>query len=366
MAHDLNYNEVAKRHAYFGVKKAAWHHLGVTVDQALSWEDAMGQALLDWEVEKYQFNSSLTGLAVDAYGIYRADTKDFLGAVGGNYTPIQNRYAFSFVDAILEADGHAHYESAGALGKGERIWCLAKVNGEIRIQGTDDTSNTYLLFTTSHDGSLAATCKLTTVRVVCNNTLARALTGKGAQMRVKHTQGAKGRLEEARRLMTGVNVQVKDIETKFNELAQRAVTKESFTSVMKQLFGDWEIPGANTTRTENKIKEIAQLFRSNDKDTIPEIKGSAYNLLNAITEYTDHYSPFRKTEARDGMTDDAIRSENALFGTGAALKEQALEVIYNTTSNDPRREIVRAYVTVPEMPAAGGSLIDSIIDDMQV
>ena len=92
MAHNLNYNEKAKQYAMFVADKPAWHNLGVLVKNALNWEDAMKQALLNWEVEKVQFNNPITGKPIDHYGIFRKDTSDFLGGVGDGYLPIQNRY----------------------------------------------------------------------------------------------------------------------------------------------------------------------------------------------------------------------------------------------------------------------------------
>jgi phage/plasmid-like protein (TIGR03299 family) len=379
MAHNLLFDVAEGRHAAFYARTAAWHKLGIVVDGCLTWQDAMEKALLNWTVSKHQLSSPLTGEKIGAWGIFRDDTNGFLGAVGDQYTAIQNEYAFQFVDSLLEADQEhgAHYESAGALGAGERIWCLARVNGEIEIAGTDDKHETYLLFTTSHDGSASATCKLTTVRVVCQNTLSMALSGAGAYLRVKHTREAQTRMDAARRLMTGATAQLRDLEAKLNELAHRKVSKASFTDIMKKLYGDWEekaADGQSVKRIENKISEVAELYRSNDKGAIPEIKGTAYNLLNAVTEYTDHYSAFRQTNGRKDMEGTQIRAENALFGTGATLKENALEVILQATANEERHEFERPRVFITrsgdevleERPPAPTSVLDSILDEMSV
>jgi phage/plasmid-like protein (TIGR03299 family) len=363
MAHNLMFDNVAGKHAMFS-EKAAWHKLGLTTGQVLTWSEAMNAALLNWEVMKVQFNNPFDQMPIDDYGMFRVDTKQYLGSVGAQYTPIQNEYAFTFVDTLLEACGNAHYVSAGALGHGERIWCLAKVNGTFGIQGTQgDEHETYLLFETSHDGSKAATCKLTTVRVVCQNTLTMALQGSGTTLRVKHTMNAESKLEQARKLMQGVGVQIKDLEAKLNALASRKVTKESYMAIMKRLFGDWEEKskeGKATTRIEGKIAEITKLFDSNDKNTFPEIRGTAYNLLNAITEYTDHYAAFRRTEGKIDRTDDQLRAESALFGTGSDLKEEAFKVIYDVVMTDG--SIQPMARTEYHTKMGNGSMLDSIID----
>jgi hypothetical protein len=192
-----------------------------------------------------------------------------------------------------------------------------------------------------------------------------ALSGAGQFLRVKHTTNATAKMDAARALMIGAHMQAKDLEDKLVTLAERTVKPASVRSVFKRLFGeDFE----TSKRTENKVARILENFESNDNGAFPEVAGTAYNLLNAITEYTDHQSGFRVTDSRRGMSEGAIRAENALFGSGAQLKEQALEVVMAETANDPYHQTMRRYVTVPTdvgpAPKSQGSLLDSILDGM--
>lgn len=223
MAHNLAV--INGKHAFFGTQPA-WHKLGQVVDQAQTWEEAMRLAQLDWDVEKTPLLSPHDQTVLKgAFGIFRSDNHQFLGVVGDQYTPIQNRYAFDFVDAILAAESTAHYVSAGALGNGEKIWCLAQINGEVDITGSGDVHKYYLLFTTSHDGSGSAICKLTDVRVVCQNTLTQALRLNGEFTRIKHTRQAPARLDAARTLVTRAVDKIHDVEEKLRELSKRIVPR---------------------------------------------------------------------------------------------------------------------------------------------
>ncbi len=362
MAHNLMMQN--GKAAFFGTK-AAWHKLGTVVEGAQNWEQAMNLAQLNWQVEKVNLIDPFSQKQIpDVFGVYKMDTKTLLGTVGEVYLPIQNRYAFDFVDTILEADSQAYYVSAGALGKGERIWCLAKINGETDITGTGDVHKHYLLFATSHDGSLAATCKLTTVRVVCQNTLTSAMKLNGEFTRIKHTTNAEVKLKTAMKLISQAHVGVKEIEEKLRELSKRIVTKDIFKTVMKCLFGDWETAkDKSIARIETKISDIAQIYESNDKNQFPEIRGTGYNLLNAITEYTDHFSGVRQTESRKGISEDQIRAENSLFGTGEKLKQNALEVIY---------EVIMRDGSIKEMPRTeyqnrmGNDSIDNVLNMVKI
>jgi len=50
--------------------------------------------------------------------------------------------AFTFFDPIVET-GAAFYETAGALGNGERVWVMARVTSDQEIVPGDMSPNTY-------------------------------------------------------------------------------------------------------------------------------------------------------------------------------------------------------------------------------
>jgi hypothetical protein len=49
-----------------------------------------------------------------------------LGVVSRRYQPLQNVEAFEFFDPIV-GEKKAYFETAGALGEGERVWVMARM-----------------------------------------------------------------------------------------------------------------------------------------------------------------------------------------------------------------------------------------------
>jgi len=221
MGHNINFNEHTGRHSFFSVKEKAWHGLGQIVHDYPTSAEALKFAGLDYTVAKrklFTFDNEneaanepacrqgrVTEIKFpeievpDFFATIRTDNESVLGVVGKDYEVMQNTDAFSFFDAIVGGDG-IQYETAGALGKGERIFITAKLPGYIRV-GNDDLIEQYLFLTTSHDGGGSITAAFTPVRIVCNNTLNAALHNHSNAFKIRHTANAKERLEEAHKLM---------------------------------------------------------------------------------------------------------------------------------------------------------------------
>jgi Domain of unknown function (DUF932) len=90
------------------------------------------------------------------------DTDEELGVVGERYRIVQNHEAFAFVDQLL---GSAiHFETAGSLHGGRRVWVLATLPEHVEVGG--DAVRPYVLLMHSHDGSTAVVAATTPIRIV--------------------------------------------------------------------------------------------------------------------------------------------------------------------------------------------------------
>src|SRR4051812_35092839 len=114
--------------AYYG--EVPWHGLGQTVPRGVRAEEMIRAAGLDWQVElrpargARKINSKGEFSRYEVVRVPRPKTKEhesLLGVVSRRYRPLQNVEAFEFFDPIV-GEHKAYFETAGALGEGERIW----------------------------------------------------------------------------------------------------------------------------------------------------------------------------------------------------------------------------------------------------
>lgn len=326
MAHNIHLNDQTGQHSFFSVKEKPWHGLGQIVEDYPTSAEAIQFAGLDYEVEKRKLytqrseyeNPHIT--VPDYFATVRTDSNEVLGVVGKDYEIVQNRDAFSFFDSIVGGDG-IQYETAGALGKGERIFITAKLPGYIKV-GREDLIEQYLFLTTSHDGFGSITAAFTPVRVVCRNTLNAAMRRHSNAVKIRHTINAKERLEQAHKVMGISNQLSAELETIFNDWTKVKVTdpelqrliqlamvpnKEVLDNIQK---GQWDELSTCFNNMCNTVFEYAMTSPTQQTETT---RGTLFGAYNAVTGYFQNVRNYK---------DDESKLKSLLYGGTAQMRTQ--------------------------------------------
>jgi len=314
----------------FSVKEVPWHGLGKIVEGLQTSKEAIVQAGLDWQVKKikneYTVKQGRTKVRLEGKGhqVVREDNMESLGVVGDRWTPTQNREAFNIMDEIIGRKA-AVYETAGALGRGEKVWMLAKVKGLITLGG-DDVVDKYFLIANAHDGTKAFKFAVTTVRVVCANTLHLALTEAEKAEKIfsiRHTSNAS---EKIQKIVDYMGIASKKFED-FGELAQAMTKVKMNTAKFDEFLGlmgfDPEVKGG---KKESIITDLRNAFTDSPGSKMVTAKGTLWGALNAVTFYTNHERPTRQTKASGFKSEDEARLNSVWFGSGNGLNQKALTV----------------------------------------
>lgn len=327
MAHNLATANGKTSFAYYG--ESPWHGIGQKLDAPATAQEAITAAGLDYEVQLTPI-ATYDGLAVEGRrAVVRYDKQEVLGVVSDRYVPVQNRQAFGFLDAIV-AEGGLRYHTAGALGRGEKIFLLAKLPESIRVKDSDDLVDKYLLLSNAHDGSAALRIFFTPIRVVCQNTLNLAeRRGQGQGVSILHKGNLEAKIKEAQRVLGLAQRFYDDAAAKIDNLASHYPSQEQLKQFFAALYPDPE-EGKDNARAKNVREELHQLFEQGIAHDDPAIKGTSWMALNAVTEYIDHR---RSTRGKDETDRASRRLDSIWFGSGANLKAKAWDLALQMALN---------------------------------
>lgn len=319
MAHNLATTNGKTAMMYTG--ETPWHKLGTRLEEPPTAQEAMVASGLDYAVELCQLQTIHGTMVPQRKATVRADTGQVLGVVGNNYQPIQNSQAFCFLDALV-AKGQVRYHTAGALGQGERIWLLAKLPKDIRVNQTDDLINKFLLLSNTHDGTTALRVLFTPIRVVCQNTLNLAERyGAGQGIAIQHKGDLDTKIREAQRVL-GLTHQFYELaEARINHLASHKPTVHEVLSYFEQVYPD---PVDTDNSRAFKVRDhLLALFENGMGQELPGIRGTTWAAYNAVTEWVDHHRPTRSANPNERAS---RRLNSAWFGEGARIKGRAWDL----------------------------------------
>ena len=306
--------------AYTG--EAPWHKLGSELPAKQPIEVWAQKAGMDWRICETPVRY-LTG-QVGALGaimsfdeqkvLYRSDTNKPLSVVSDRYQVVQPQEVLEFYRDLTEISGF-ELETAGVLKEGKKFWALAKMGKEAVLKGNDVVKG-YLLLATSCDGTLATTATPTSVRVVCQNTLTIALNGASAAIKVPHNTNFDA---QAVKRQLGVAVSHWDsFMYRMKTLSERKVkSHEAMNYFLKVLCQTDVLDSSNVLTNERALKKVQTIYEGNGRGAeLTAANGTAWGLLNAVTEFVDHEKQARSPENR---------LDSAWFGQGASLKQRALD-----------------------------------------
>ncbi|WP_442488841.1 DUF932 domain-containing protein [Halomonas litopenaei] len=315
MAHQI------ERMAYVG--DTPWHGLGEQLSPHQPLEVWQRQAGMDWKIEEAPVRFIADAVShlgsIHAFPeqkvLYRSDTQVPLSVVSQRYKVVQPEEVLEFYRDLTEYAGY-ELETAGVLKGGRKFWALARSGLSTSLKG-QDVVNGYLLLATSCDGSLATVATPTTVRVVCNNTLTIAVDGMSQGVKVPHSTAF-----DAQRVKQQLGISVSqwdDFMVRMKTLAERKVSQEEIQSYFQSVICNAEEPLDDPSKLPNyrALNRVQKLFHGEGRGAqLCTAQGTAWGLLNAITEYVDHEKRARSND---------YRMDSAWFGQGASLKDKALE-----------------------------------------
>ena len=271
-----------------------WHGLGVALAQPADLDEALKVGGLNWRVEDVDLLTAddppspvEKRKALVRSDRLPGDDRRVLGVAHRAFKPIQNRDAGMLFDAIF-GQGKRVYHTGGYLGGGEVVWLLAKIDKTLRI-ATNDIVQPYALMANSHDGSMAFNIRLTTVRVVCQNTLGLAMKERlGQGFRRSHQGSFIDHAQAAQQFFSATLRELDFVAEAFTHLSQRRCDDKKLAEILVVLLPEPKKPRNSASNPgllrawETKLAEVRDA-----RARIAELRISGKGM-----DWTDHVGLF--------------------------------------------------------------------------
>lgn len=294
-----------------------WHGLGTEVDKKQTIPQMMKAAGIDWIVNKspiYTLQGQKPVAIPDRYALQRSTDNRVLDVCGKAYVPHQNADLFKFFKEYVEA-GSAYLETAGSLRNGEMVWGLANLNSSFKVGKTDEVKG-YLLVLAPHIVGKSSIAKLTSIRVVCNNTLDIALKDDTQPtFKLPHrTEMTDDVITLAKEQMGIARESVQAFKEVASDLSKMKLTLPELHFAVSSVFDD------EPTKLADKLSRTSTLILDINKHAPgQELAGpnTGWGILNAVTYWADHVA---------SRTQDK-RLQNAWLGKTNKKKKAMLQYL---------------------------------------
>lgn len=327
MAHMLDMSNGRANIAYVG--ETPWHGMGQQVlDPNMPVHEWAIAAGMDWSAVRVPVGIKLGDEWHEQPGkftIVRDDTFAPLGTFTDRYKVVQPDDILSFFRDFILTDDRFTMETAGCLKGGGVVWALAKFSEHMTVMG--EAHAPYVMLSTSFDGTLATTAQATMIRVVCNNTLQASIYSKNSgTVKIRHSQVWNEKTAQAaHEQLEQVSAGYAAYKGMAEALAGQRMARQAAVDFFKGLIGADAPKEGKEEVSSRKSNQLDALMTAYDA-TLGEgtDKGTAWTVFNAVTRYVDHDRATRRTNGDDV---DAAKMLSRFFGSGAALKSQALEML---------------------------------------
>lgn len=270
----------------------SWANLGTKVRDAKNVSEVLKAARLDFTVEKKPLFVQDDGFfPMTGYNatIQSGTTKTF-GIVTDNYQVCQNDKAFDFVDYVSD---DLKFETAG-ITKGGVVYIIAKLP-DVTILG--DVFKPHLIFQNGFNGKVALKMAIVPLRIVCQNQFNIAFRESNNAISIKHTRSLDEELIQAKRMLSNTAQYLEVLNEKAEFYAGIKLSQLNLDKVFDFLF-PYNDDMTKIQRDHLNIKK-EEFIRIYNLDDNANFKGTAWGVINAMSDYMTHYTSKKTKNAEE-------------------------------------------------------------------
>lgn len=318
MAHEITFTNGRAEFAFANTdgksgRESIWHKLGNELTNDASIDDWKREAGMEWEAleSKVMYQAGMdTKTYDDRKVLFRSDTQEALAVVGSDYKIVQPGQVLEFFSDLVGVHG-LKLSAAGTIFGGRRFWATADL-GEGFETVSGDTITGQLLLATSLDGSMNSVAKVVQTRTICKNTMSVAIKENSKNL-IKVSHRSTWDANQVKLDMGLISEGWAKFAADMKKLASVQISDMDANAYFVNKFYDpKKLAEDQTWGAIKTVANLNSLFKGGlGAEYAPN---SLYNVLQAVTENTDHFG-VRKVDAGRKFMDNS-------FGKGDDLKSE--------------------------------------------
>jgi phage/plasmid-like protein (TIGR03299 family) len=305
------------------IKKSSGKNLG----------DVMHESDHNFEAIQTKLHLPDGSVVPDKSAMIRSDTGKYIGTVGTGYKPVQPRAFYELAQGFMDETG-ATVDKTLSIADGSIMGISFVVDTTEYLPGDPIQMN--FLMMTSFNMRYSVLGRALSNRLICLN----QLPSSKKLFDLKHTRYVDDRLKVAMNMIKYYNAEQLEFKDKMRLLAGYSMRDEVAVNWFRNLL---PTPNAKSKRsvniTENQVTTFSQLLAYGKGTDLSGVRGTAYGVLNALTEFVNHE---RTTRVKEGKDAETVKWESTIFGSGAGLMDRGMGIIIDMVKHD----VSNKYVTM--------------------
>lgn len=321
-----------------------WHGLGKPLPAGLDARSGFQHLGIDWPVELAPVyaevqrgvdedgNPILRRIRLEGHRAHiRMDNDTPLGVVTDGYQQVTNADLADLLDSLAGQDAANTLESAGSLFGGRRVFGCIRLPTSIRVGA--DIVETFVVVSNGNGGFAGLNIYPTSIRPECNNMLRWSERDLGKGITFRHSGDMSEKVKQARVAMGLAQREVLAFEKQVHALAAAKLSTGQVRDFMAIAYDDTfgllpdraEQPEAYEKLSAKRAEVLARWVANleDKRQQVAGIQGSAWQALNAITQWHDHERGRMKADSEQ-------RLHSNLFGQSNRDKQVALRTAMRT------------------------------------
>lgn len=272
-------------------RTSTWANIGTSMKET-NIDNVLVKAGLDYSVIANPLYTELDNqkIEVKSNRVIMKDNGSVCGVVSDKYVPMQNKDAFDFIRYI---DEDITFVKAGETKSG-LVYVIGELN-EMNILG--DKFKTHLIFQNSHNGRYQLAMSICPLRIVCENQFNLSFKESNATYIIRHTKNVESRMAIASETLHKISEYMESFKEKAELFASQKVDATKVTKFLNYMFPEKE--GMSEKAIVKLEDEKAKFLKAYNAEDNQNFKGSAWGLLNGLTDYITHKEFKRKVELPD-------------------------------------------------------------------